>query len=102
MFAVEFFLSLCESAPDMLRKSMAEIEAMLRTAAVFVCQTPDDPDWAIKEDDIGTIQIADSELVDDLSAMTAVGDEVFDRLATAIGGRALVMGSSCFSSVCAA
>ena len=89
LFAMEFMLSLCESAPDMLRKHLAQIETMLRTAAMFVCHVPDEPDWASKEDDLTNSQSL-LDVPDDASAMAAIGDDAFDRIARAIGGRAMV------------
>jgi hypothetical protein len=46
--ALEFVLSLCETAPDMIRKHMPLISTLLELAAGFVCHVVDDPLWASK------------------------------------------------------
>lgn len=89
MFAAEFVTSLCESAPELLRKHLPQIESLLRTAAAFVCHVDDDPEWASKEEEMSNTQ-SFADVIDDAAAMSAVADDIFDRLATAIGGRAMV------------
>ncbi len=90
MFALEFILSMCECAPEMLRKFMAPIETVMRTAAEFASYMKDDPEWYKKDDDLNNLQSFGDDDTDDGTAMAALGDDALDRIATAIGGRLTV------------
>ncbi len=90
MYALEFVLSLCESASEMLRKHMDTIERVMHLAAQFACHVADDPAWAGKEDDFTNTQGFADDATDDATAMTALGDDALDRIARAIGGRLCV------------
>ncbi len=90
MFALEFVLSICETAPDMLRKHIGQIEAVLQVSAQYACYMEDDPAWHTKEDHFSDLQAFGDAESSDGAAMAAMADEAFDRIATAIGGRAIV------------
>ena len=90
MFALEFILSMCECAPEMLRKHMPLIESVMRIAADFACHMADDPEWCTKDDDLNNLQTFGDVDTDVGTAMCALGDEALDRIAAAIGGRLIV------------
>jgi hypothetical protein len=91
MYAMEFVLSLCETAPDMLRKHMGPIETVMQIAAGWACHMKDDPLWHTKDDHFNIQSFADDS-TDTASALTAIGDDTLDRIPKAIGGRACVRG----------
>jgi hypothetical protein len=92
MHALEFVLTLCETAPDMLRKHMGPIETVMQIAAGWVCHMQEDPLWHTKDDDFNNKQSFGDDATDTATAMVALGDDTLDRIPKAIGGRLCVRG----------
>lgn len=78
--ALEVLITLCESSPPMMRKSAAAyLPSLIEQCLALMCDIEEDEDW----------YVTDQVLEDDDDDNATVGEASLDRMATALGGKAV-------------